>query len=68
MIYRQTKNKLQTLIDTYKQVSRGKEKILREISLAEIPEMVYNSNAIENSYFPAFHISGKWMIDEDFRP
>jgi Fic family protein len=49
MIYLQTKNRLQTLIDTYKQVSRDKEQILREISLAEIPEMVYNSNAIENS-------------------
>jgi len=59
MIYRQTKNKLQTLIDTYKQVSRGKEKILREISLAEIPEMVYNSNAIETAKFSCFSYQRK---------
>lgn len=30
-------------------LSKGNEKLLKEIALAEIPEMVYNSNAIENS-------------------
>ncbi len=28
---------------------KGNEVLLKEIALAEIPEMVYNSNAIENS-------------------
>jgi Fic family protein len=49
MAHQQAKERLQNLIDTYRLVSQGKEDILREISLAEIPEMVYNSNAIENS-------------------
>ena len=44
-----TRQKIQELIELYNAVSKGKEGILREISLAEIPEMVYNSNAIENS-------------------
>ncbi|MDR0619808.1 MAG: Fic family protein [Bacteroidales bacterium] len=44
-----TRQKIQELIELYNAVSKGKEDILREISLAEIPEMVYNSNAIENS-------------------
>ncbi len=31
------------------QLAAGKDVALREITMAEIPEMVYNSNAIENS-------------------
>ncbi|MCG9911737.1 MAG: Fic family protein [Flavobacteriales bacterium] len=33
----------------YALLSKGNETLLKEIALAEIPEMVYNSNAIENS-------------------
>jgi Fic family protein len=49
MINHITKNKITQLMNTYKTVSKGKETALQEIALAEIPEMVYNSNAIENS-------------------
>src|SRR5215475_6106936 len=44
-----TKLKLAKLQKQYSMLSKGKEKVLREIFLAEIPESVYNSNAIENS-------------------
>ena len=30
-------------------MAKGNESVLKEITLAEIPELVYNSNAIENS-------------------
>ena len=30
-------------------LAKGNESVLKEITLAEIPELVYNSNAIENS-------------------
>jgi Fic family protein len=33
----------------YLNLAKGNESVLREITLAEIPELVYNSNAIENS-------------------
>jgi hypothetical protein len=49
MINQATKLKLEKLQKQYSRLFRGKEKVLREISLAEIPESVYNSNAIENS-------------------
>jgi Fic family protein len=49
MINTTTKNKIEALIDRYNLVSKGKKGVLRKISLAEMPEMVYNSNAIENS-------------------
>ena len=43
------KNKIEQLHSLYKELSLGNEKVLHEIAMAEIPEMVYNSNAIENS-------------------
>ena len=43
------KNKIEKLHCLYKEISSGKETALHEIAMAEIPEMVYNSNAIENS-------------------
>jgi Fic family protein len=49
MINQATKLKLAKLQKQYNQISKGREKGLREIFLAEIPESVYNSNAIENS-------------------
>ena len=44
-----TKNKLDKLQKLYLKLSKNKKKVLQEISMAEIPESVYNSNAIENS-------------------
>jgi Fic family protein len=49
MIYQTTKDKIAALQEQYFKLSKGNEKLLKEIAIAEIPEMVYNSNAIENS-------------------
>ena len=40
---------IKKLKDTYDQLKVGKESLLRLIEEAEVPESVYNSNAIENS-------------------
>ncbi len=49
MINQTTKKKLESLQKQYTSLAKGNETLLKEIALAEIPEMVYNSNAIENS-------------------
>jgi Fic family protein len=49
MINQTTKDKIEALQNQYINLAKGKETLLKEIALAEIPEMVYNSNAIENS-------------------
>lgn len=49
MIYQTTKDKIAQLMKEYKKLSKWNESALHEIAVAEIPEMVYNSNAIENS-------------------
>lgn len=49
MINQITKDKIIKLFEEYKIISKWKETAIKEIALAEIPEMVYNSNAIENS-------------------
>jgi Fic family protein len=49
MINQTTKDKIEGLQKQYTTLAKGNESLLKEIALAEIPEMVYNSNAIENS-------------------
>lgn len=49
MINQITIDKIAELFKQYKVAANGQEKALYEIAVAEIPEMVYNSNAIENS-------------------
>ncbi|MDR2979382.1 MAG: Fic family protein [Bacteroidales bacterium] len=49
MMYQITKDKIAKLQQQYAEISKGNEKLLKEIAISEIPEMVYNSNAIENS-------------------
>ncbi len=49
MINQITKDKVEALHQQYFHLAKGNESLLKEIALAEIPEMVYNSNAIENS-------------------
>jgi Fic family protein len=49
MINQTTKDKIEGLQKQYTSLAKGNETLLKEIALAEIPEMVYNSNAIENS-------------------
>jgi len=49
MINQTTKDKIEALRKQYVSLSVGNETLLKEITLTEIPEMVYHSNAIENS-------------------
>jgi len=49
MINQTTKGRITTLAEQYKQLLKAKPEAVREVAIAEIPEMVYNSNAIENS-------------------
>ncbi len=49
MINQTTKDKIDALHQQYILLTKGNEAALKEITLAEIPELVYNSNAIENS-------------------
>ena len=43
------KQRLEQLFSTYKQLEKKNKLALQEITLSEVPEIVYNSNAIENS-------------------
>ena len=43
------KQRLEQLFSTYKQLEKEHKSALHEITLSEVPEIVYNSNAIENS-------------------
>lgn len=49
MIYQQIRDKIELLQQQFAEFSKGNEEVLKEITLSEIPELVYNSNAIENS-------------------
>jgi Fic family protein len=49
LINQTTKVKIEALQKQYLKLFKGKETLLNEIAIVEIPEMVYNSNAIENS-------------------
>jgi len=49
MINQTTKDRIWVLQKQYANLVRDNESLVKEIELAEIPEMVYNSNAIENS-------------------
>lgn len=49
MIYQTTKDKIMKLMQRYHDLSQDHKQVLYDIALSEIPEMVYNSNAIENS-------------------
>lgn len=49
MINQVTKDRIATLSEQYDKLLKAKPGAVREIAIAEIPEMVYNSNAIENS-------------------
>ncbi len=49
MLYQTIRDKIEILQEQYIALSKDNEQLLKEIAIAEIPEMVYNSNAIENS-------------------
>ena len=46
MINQITKSRIAALSDQYQKLAADKALAIREIAIAEIPEMVYNSNAI----------------------
>jgi Fic family protein len=49
MVNKTTQSRIDALSSNYRKLARGRGHILHDIAVAEIPEMVYNSNAIENS-------------------
>ncbi len=49
MINQITKDRIKTLSEQYVELANNNPEAVQEIAMAEIPEMVYNSNAIENS-------------------
>ncbi len=49
MINRITIDRITALSEQYKKLAKEKPEAVRMVALSEIPEMVYNSNAIENS-------------------
>ncbi len=49
MVAESIKNDIQKLKDEYDGLKKGKDALLKILEEAEIPELVYNSNAIENS-------------------
>jgi len=59
MINQTTKDKIEQLRQTYAELSAGREHILHDIAIAEIPEMVYNSNAIGSNMFEGFEPTEK---------
>lgn len=42
-------DRIECLFSIYKKLEKKHKKALRELDISEVPEMVYNSNAIENS-------------------
>lgn len=42
-------DRIECLFSIYKKLEKRHKKALRELDISEVPEMVYNSNAIENS-------------------
>ncbi|MBR3052385.1 Fic family protein [Candidatus Saccharibacteria bacterium] len=49
MINQVTKDRINDLSSKYKSLAAKHSSVIRELTISEIPEMVYNSNAIENS-------------------
>ena len=48
-IYRPMREKIKALKEEFDRLKKGKESLLKLINESELPESVYNSNAIENS-------------------
>ena len=49
MINQVTKDKIDALATEYHNLAAQRKEVIEELTIAELPEMVYNSNAIENS-------------------
>ena len=44
-----TKDRINSLAEEYRKLAKEQKEAIKELTLSELPEMVYNSNAIENS-------------------
>ncbi|MBR3323025.1 Fic family protein, partial [Candidatus Saccharibacteria bacterium] len=49
MINQVTRDRIDSLSDKYRKLAAKHKEAIKELTLSELPEMVYNSNAIENS-------------------
>ncbi len=49
MINRVTKDRINSLSEKYRKLASEHKEAIKELTISELPEMVYNSNAIENS-------------------
>lgn len=49
MINQVTKDRINSLAEKYRKLAAQQKEAIKELALSELPEMVYNSNAIENS-------------------
>lgn len=49
MINQVTRDRINSLAEEYRRLAREQKEAIKELTLSELPEMVYNSNAIENS-------------------
>lgn len=49
MINQVTRDRINNLSEEYRKLAVKYKKVIRELTISELPEMVYNSNAIENS-------------------
>ena len=49
MINQVTKDRINSLAEEYRELAAKHKEDIKEIAISELPEMVYNSNAIENS-------------------
>lgn len=49
MINQVTRDRINSLAEEYRKLTTWQKEAIKEITLSELPEMVYNSNAIENS-------------------
>lgn len=49
MINQVTKDRVNSLAEEYRKLAAQQKEAIKELTLSELPEMVYNSNAIENS-------------------
>lgn len=49
MINKVTRDRIDSLTKEYRKLAASHKEAIRELTIAEFPEMVYNSNAIENS-------------------
>ena len=49
MINQATRDKINSLSEDYRKLATKHKEAIKELTISELPEMVYNSNAIENS-------------------